>query len=412
MLLRLACSVVCVASLAAPSHADILRGELGFVVGAHIFGSGNGLGVPDGAPSQETGMIMGLRLGGYLAGWVGVEAEVGAVPSGVQEAEPHSTMNLYYRLNAVLQFRATDPSNHLLPFVLGGLGGMSLIAAPGATMVSKESVNEYHFGAGVKWRTESGFGLRSDLTMLLPASGYDFEITFALYKEWGGGKPTEEAPQQPTPAPVVVTPTVTPPAPAENSDRDGDGILDAADMCPADPEDKDNFADTDGCPDLDNDSDGVVDANDKCPTESETRNGFTDDDGCPDEVPAKVKQFTGKVEGISFKTGSADLVATSNKALDSVVAVLNEYPQLKVEVGGHTDDAPLTASKKFKDNDELSQARAEAVKAYLVKKGISTDRITAKGYGSSVPVEDPTGLKGAALTAARTKNRRVEFKVN
>jgi hypothetical protein len=65
-------------------------------------------------------------------------------------------------------------------------------------------------------------------------------------------------------------------------DSDRDGILDDADKCPDDPEDRDGFEDADGCPDPDNDADGVVDRNDKCPNIPETVNGFQDDDGCPD----------------------------------------------------------------------------------------------------------------------------------
>lgn len=414
-------SALWLVSLAGTSHAD-LRGEFGVAIGAHIFSDENGLGVPD-APSvtsQENSVLMGLRLGGYIGEIFGLEAEVGAVPSRVR-AEPSSTLNLYYRLNAVLQFRAVDRENILVPFILGGAGGMSLVAKPGATMVSEETVGEFHFGAGVKLRSQWGWGLRGDVLVLFPPSsqgGYatDFEVTVSVYKEWGGGTVKEEpAARSTTPfvfenAPVD-TPTVA--ADTANRDSDNDGLIDTADTCPQSPEDKDSFNDADGCPDLDNDNDGVTDALDQCPSTAETVNGFTDTDGCPDTLPAKVQQFSGKVEGINFRTGSADLLATSNKTLDEVVSVLNEYPQLKVEVGGHTDDVPLTANRaaKYQTNDELSQARAEAVKAYFVKKGIATDRITAKGYGSTVPVESPTGLTGAKLASARTKNRRVEFKM-
>ncbi|HVR63439.1 MAG TPA: OmpA family protein [Polyangia bacterium] len=68
-------------------------------------------------------------------------------------------------------------------------------------------------------------------------------------------------------------------------DNDKDGILDRDDKCPNDPEDKDGFEDSDGCPDPDNDKDGIPDDKDKCPNQPETVNGFQDDDGCPDEVP-------------------------------------------------------------------------------------------------------------------------------
>ena len=108
---------------------------------------------------------------------------------------------------------------------------------------------------------------------------------------------------------------------------------------------------------------------------------------------------------------SADLLPASNKTLDKAVAVLTEFKDVKVEIQGHTDDQPLKAGGKFADNDALSQARAEAVKAYFVKKGVGEDRLVAKGFGGTVPVQDPAGLTGAKLNAARTVNRRVEFKL-
>ena len=67
-------------------------------------------------------------------------------------------------------------------------------------------------------------------------------------------------------------------------DRDGDGIKDDVDKCPDEPEDFDDFEDSDGCPDPDNDRDGIPDELDKCPNEPETKNGFEDEDGCPDTV--------------------------------------------------------------------------------------------------------------------------------
>ncbi len=68
----------------------------------------------------------------------------------------------------------------------------------------------------------------------------------------------------------------------EPPDRDGDGIPDAADACPDNPEDYDRFQDLDGCPDVDNDEDGILDVDDLCPNEPEDQNGTADDDGCPE----------------------------------------------------------------------------------------------------------------------------------
>jgi len=196
-------------------------------------------------------------------------------------------------------------------------------------------------------------------------------------------------------------------------DNDNDTILDAADKCPLEAEDKDSFQDDDGCPDPDNDQDGVLDPQDKCPDQPETKNGYQDEDGCADEIPAKLKQFTGVIQGINFKVGDATLLATSNKTLDKAVAVLKEFPDLKMEIQGHTDDQPLKAKAgaKYQDNLALSQGRAETVMAYFVAKGIDQARLTAKGLADTAPVVDPKDLKGNALNQARTKNRRVEFKL-
>jgi len=69
------------------------------------------------------------------------------------------------------------------------------------------------------------------------------------------------------------------------ADNDNDGLLDAEDRCPNDAEDLDKWQDDDGCPDPDNDKDGILDVADRCPMDPENANGYQDDDGCPDEPP-------------------------------------------------------------------------------------------------------------------------------
>ena len=77
----------------------------------------------------------------------------------------------------------------------------------------------------------------------------------------------------------------------------------------------------------------------------------------------------------------------------------------------HTDDQPPPKKSKFADNAAMSQARADAIRIQLVKKGIPDMRLVSKGYGEGTPLVDPSGKKAAKLKAARAKNRRVELKL-
>lgn len=175
-------------------------------------------------------------------------------------------------------------------------------------------------------------------------------------------------------------------------DTDKDGVVDRLDKCPDDAEDIDNFQDDDGCPDPDNDGDGILDVNDKCPNNP----GTVATEGCP-----KTKEITRGalvLKGVNFASGKAVLLASSYKVLDEIAESLREWPEVRVEVQGHTDN---TGAAEL--NQTLSQERASAVREYLVNKGITPDRLTATGYGQNRPV-------GSNKTAAgRAKNRRVEL---
>jgi len=181
-------------------------------------------------------------------------------------------------------------------------------------------------------------------------------------------------------------------------DNDGDGILDVDDKCPVDPEDMDGFRDSDGCPDPDNDEDGLPDGKDKCPDVAENKNGYEDTDGCPDEIPAEVQRFTGVIEGIYFEYDKDVIEKKSEKTLNEALSVLQRFPDLKLEIQGHTD-----AKGDDLYNMDLSQRRAEAVEKWFVDHGIAATRFRAAGFGETTPIATNDTDDG------RAKNRRVEF---
>ena len=183
-------------------------------------------------------------------------------------------------------------------------------------------------------------------------------------------------------------------------DNDKDGVPDDLDKCPNEPEDKDGFQDQDGCPNPDNDGDGIPDAIDKCPNQPETINHYKDEDGCPDEVPPEVKKFTGVIQGINFKTNSAEILPGSWAILDRALKVLQDFPDVHLEISGHTD-----SRGRSEYNRSLSQRRADSVKLYFVSRGIPSSRLQSIGYGEDRPIADNSTASG------RAANRRTEFKL-
>ncbi len=184
-------------------------------------------------------------------------------------------------------------------------------------------------------------------------------------------------------------------------DSDGDGVFDGLDQCPDTP--KGAVVDEKGCP-KDSDGDGVPDGLDKCP---DTSPGLkVDKDGCPIEVTERETELldTGmiRLQNVNFETGKANLLPESLPALDVVGQVLGKWPELRIEIGGHTDSR---GSKPY--NQKLSEDRVKSVLEYLLQKfpTLKREQFQVKGYGKSSPLVPNTN----ALNMA--KNRRVEFKV-
>lgn len=186
----------------------------------------------------------------------------------------------------------------------------------------------------------------------------------------------------------------------EPADRDNDGIITTADKCPDDPEDKDGIDDADGCPELDADADNVPDNDDKCPKEPGVRGDDPAKRGCPQFIH-RANAEVELVQQLEFELGKSTIVKSSYPILDEIAGLLRTNPEIKlVAIDGHTDNQGVTDF-----NQKLSQARASAVRDYLIKHGIAGERLVATGYGSSKPLATNDTPEG------RAKNRRVEFHI-
>lgn len=178
-------------------------------------------------------------------------------------------------------------------------------------------------------------------------------------------------------------------------DTDGDGVPDYLDKCPGTPKEAYGRVDTCGCP-LDTDGDGVPDYLDECPTVP----GSKANKGCP-EVKREVRNLLKKaMQGIQFENGKATIKKSSNKLLDQIAKTFIDNPTYRIEVQGHTDNVG-----NYKFNVDLSERRAQAVRDYLIKKGVPATSLTAHGYGPDKPIADNK------TKAGRAQNRRVEFDI-
>jgi OOP family OmpA-OmpF porin len=191
------------------------------------------------------------------------------------------------------------------------------------------------------------------------------------------------------------------PGPSENKgcpwpDTDKDGVVDPFDSCPTEP----GPAERKGCPIKDADGDTVPDELDNCPKEA----GPVDNQGCPKEKVQLVVITREKLmikEKVFFDTGKATIKPQSFPLLTQVAEILNDHTEIpKISIEGHTDNVG-----KPDANRKLSEKRAQSVREFLVKKGVASKRLDAKGFGPDRPADVNT------TPAGRENNRRVEFVV-
>jgi outer membrane protein OmpA-like peptidoglycan-associated protein len=437
---------------AAEGAREGVQFEVGVAGGAHIFNTHSELGVADdpSLTSPKNGPLFGLRLGVLFHPMFGLEIEGVGIPT---KDRHHSESAFIIGARAHLVYNIMPgeiAGGRVVPFVLAGAGLLNIASTNGSggyDELKKDTDFEFHGGVGVKFPLNELVHLRLDGRVLgVPntnKNGFspDFEAMAGIGFTFGGhpvaapppppklvpdtdgdglsdledkcpdkAGPRENmgCPDKDTDGDTVVDrldkcpdkagPVERDGCPSE--DKDNDGIVDEKDKCPTEAEDKDGFEDEDGCPDPDNDKDGVPDEKDKCPNEPETKNGYQDDDGCPDEVPATIKKFTGVVKGINFRRNSADIKASSFPLLKEAVKVFRDYPDLRVEISGHTSNE---GKREF--NMKLSRKRAESVKGFLTSAGIDEKRIGTVGYGPDRPIESNDTKEG------QEKNRRIEFRL-
>ncbi len=344
------------------------------------------------------GFDVSFRAAFMPLSFLGVVAEGGPSPNHSSSARANATLGVFrVMVLGQLPYRVTPT------LALGG----GLIGVRSSAPNLRQSDGAFHWGWGLKAYINQWIAVRVDGRHIVTKGAAP--DTRAHYGELLFG--------------VDVTLRMRRITKSRKIDRDDDGWLDKDDRCPTEPgddlgcpEDKDTDKDgwpdrTDrcpkqwgdgarGCPIPDTDDDGILDNVDECADQAEVRNGFQDTDGCPDEAPEEVKKLTGVIKGINFDSGTASIRKSSNKALNEVAETLKTHASVRLEITGHTDD-----QGKPEMNLALSAQRANAVKIYLVAKGVDGSRIITKGAGSEQPIADNK------TKAGRAQNRRIEFRV-
>jgi OOP family OmpA-OmpF porin len=387
----------------------------------------------DAAVGRGDAVHYGGRIGVAINRWFGLEGTYGVSP---HEGSTEDTRVSHTGADAVLSLPL---AGRLTPYALGGWTQLDIQPDRG----QERTPNGWEAGGGLRYGITETMAARLDVRDAMiedDASGdwkHNILYTAGVHFAFGGqrrdtdgdGVADEDDGCADTPPGVVVDARGCPPVVAR--DADGDGVTDAADACPDTPRgtrvdargcpadaDADGIANSlDVCPDtpagtrvdargcpLDTDGDGVHDGLDRCPeTAAGTR---VDSTGCAIVARATETELldtgTLRLEGVEFETGKATLRPESRAVLDEMGAVLADWPQVRVEFGGHTD-----SYGSEKANRDLSRRRARAVLDYIISKypSVATTGHTVVGYGEGQPIADNATAEG------RARNRRVQITI-
>ena len=388
-------------------------------------------------------LIVGLGIGYHLTDNLALELSYGRVDTEVSDglADEDGSVDLY-RLEGLYHLGVFSPWEWVVPYFAVGAGVMSFDTRPSGSGRDNDFAADY--GLGLKFFVNPDVAFRADVRHVVnfkpegdDTDNHNLLYTLGLMIQFGGSRVGAAAEERVaadsdgdgvpdhldecagTPSGVAVDERGCP------ADSDGDGVPDHLDECadtpsgvavdergcPADsdgdgvPDHLDECADTPsgvavderGCP-VDSDGDGVPDHLDEC---AGTPSGVAvDAQGCPLPEDAEITERGTFVFGtILFDTGSSAIKPESRPVIDEAVSYLEQYPEVRLEIQGHTDNV---GSEEL--NMRLSSARAEAVKEYMTGRGIAEERLTTRGYGFSVPAVPNDTREG------RAENRRIEFK--
>lgn len=380
----------------------------------------------DGRQHLDTVPVYGVRAGYNITKKIGFEGLF-----DYAKTEPNSGGGdvSMYRYGGELLYHMW-PDNKLVPYLAAGYAGLHLDGGG----INTKTKGAFDYGLGAKYFLNDSFALRGDVRHIIYSYGKTYnnlEYTIGAHIPFGGTAPVVQpvAPppvQPPPPEPVKVVPP-PPPAPTANlsvspativksvdaatlgwTSRNADKCVIQPGIGPVEPQGSRSISPTEDT------AYTLTCTGPGGEATSKANIGVTIPPPKPAPVqppaPAPVAQSAQKasaaqrfcnkpaVLAVEFDTNKADIKPKYKADLERLGTFLQEFPNAKGEISGHTDNV---GGKAF--NEKLSQRRADSVKLYIEKNfGIATDRLTGKGFGFSKPVASNKTKQGKA------KNRRIE----